>query len=139
MLTADDNIKLADFGLAAHSNSNKRKTLCGTDPYMPPGMLNGQSYNNFVILPTRGGIGNAYKKKRSQIRAQMREEIDPLKANIKRRQIAKRERAIAATADARNNTEHRTRSKASRNVCIREMRPGGHAPLGTVITVSMVK
>lgn len=38
MLTAGDQIKLADFGWSAHTHSNKRKTMCGTLDYLPPEM-----------------------------------------------------------------------------------------------------
>lgn len=48
MLTSDDNVKLADFGWSAHTISNKRKTMCGTLDYLPPEMVEGQSYNNSV-------------------------------------------------------------------------------------------
>lgn len=48
MLTADDNVKLADFGWSAHTNSNKRKTMCGTLDYLPPEMVDGQSYDDSI-------------------------------------------------------------------------------------------
>jgi aurora kinase B len=48
LLTSDDNVKLADFGWSAHTNSNKRKTMCGTLDYLPPEMIEGQSYNSTV-------------------------------------------------------------------------------------------
>lgn len=48
MLTNDDNIKLADFGLSAHTISNKRKTMCGTLDYLPPEMVDGKSYDDSV-------------------------------------------------------------------------------------------
>lgn len=38
MLTHNDQIKLADFGWSAHTQSNKRKTMCGTLDYLPPEM-----------------------------------------------------------------------------------------------------
>lgn len=38
MLTHDDQVKLADFGWSAHTQSNKRKTMCGTLDYLPPEM-----------------------------------------------------------------------------------------------------
>lgn len=48
MLTADDNVKLADFGWSAHTISNKRKTMCGTLDYLPPEMVDGRSYDDSV-------------------------------------------------------------------------------------------
>lgn len=48
MLTCDDNVKLADFGWSAHTMSNKRKTMCGTLDYLPPEMVEGQSYDDTV-------------------------------------------------------------------------------------------
>lgn len=48
MLTAEDNVKLADFGWSAHTISNKRKTMCGTLDYLPPEMVDGKAYNDSV-------------------------------------------------------------------------------------------
>lgn len=48
LLTSDDNVKLADFGWSAHTNSNKRKTMCGTLDYLPPEMVEGNSYDDSV-------------------------------------------------------------------------------------------
>lgn len=48
MLTHDDNVKLADFGWSAHTQSNKRKTMCGTLDYLPPEMVDGHYYNDTV-------------------------------------------------------------------------------------------
>lgn len=48
LLTADDNIKLADFGWSAHTQSNKRTTMCGTLDYLPPEMVDGKQYNDSV-------------------------------------------------------------------------------------------
>lgn len=48
LLTADDNVKLADFGWSAHTRSNKRKTMCGTLDYLPPEMIDGQHYDQSV-------------------------------------------------------------------------------------------
>lgn len=48
MLTSDDNVKLADFGWSAHTGSTKRKTMCGTLDYLPPEMIEGQSYDDSV-------------------------------------------------------------------------------------------
>ena len=35
-------IKLADFGWSVHAPSNRRKTLCGTQDYLAPEMIQGQ-------------------------------------------------------------------------------------------------
>ena len=48
LLTADDNVKLADFGWSAHTMSNKRKTMCGTLDYLPPEMIEGAHYDDSV-------------------------------------------------------------------------------------------
>ncbi len=48
LLTADDNVKLADFGWSAHTRSNKRKTMCGTLDYLPPEMVEGSQYDDSV-------------------------------------------------------------------------------------------
>ena len=38
LLDMNNNIKLADFGWSVHAPSTRRKTLCGTLDYLPPGM-----------------------------------------------------------------------------------------------------
>ncbi|KXJ73311.1 aurora kinase B [Aedes albopictus] len=48
LLTDDDNVKLADFGWSAHTNSNRRKTMCGTLDYLPPEMVDGKIYDDSV-------------------------------------------------------------------------------------------
>ncbi|XP_037042275.1 aurora kinase B [Bradysia coprophila] len=48
MLTVGDDVKLADFGWAIHAVSNKRRTMCGTLDYLPPEMVEGQSYDMSV-------------------------------------------------------------------------------------------
>lgn len=48
LLTADDNVKLADFGWSAHTQSNNRKTMCGTLDYLPPEMVDGKSYDDSI-------------------------------------------------------------------------------------------
>lgn len=48
LLTADDNVKLADFGWSAHTNSNIRKTMCGTLDYLPPEMVEGKQYDDSI-------------------------------------------------------------------------------------------
>ncbi|CAH1715772.1 unnamed protein product [Chironomus riparius] len=48
LLTADDNVKLADFGWSAHTMSNKRKTMCGTLDYLPPEMIEGKAYDDSI-------------------------------------------------------------------------------------------
>jgi aurora kinase B len=39
---------LLDFGWSAHTQSNKRKTMCGTLDYLPPEMIDGKIYDNSV-------------------------------------------------------------------------------------------
>lgn len=41
-------IKLADFGWSVHAPSKCRKTMCGTIDYLPPEMVDSQSYNEYV-------------------------------------------------------------------------------------------
>lgn len=48
LLNGHDNIKLADFGWSAHTQSNKRTTMCGTLDYLPPEMVDGKQYNDSV-------------------------------------------------------------------------------------------
>lgn len=48
LLTADDNVKLADFGWSAHTISNSRKTMCGTLDYLPPEMIEGKHYDDSI-------------------------------------------------------------------------------------------
>lgn len=48
LLTSDDNVKLADFGWSAHTQSNVRKTMCGTLDYLPPEMVEGKQYNDSI-------------------------------------------------------------------------------------------
>lgn len=48
LLTSDDNVKLADFGWSAHTQSNLRKTMCGTLDYLPPEMIEGKQYDDSI-------------------------------------------------------------------------------------------
>ncbi|XP_043662094.1 aurora kinase B [Drosophila teissieri] len=48
LLTSTDDLKLADFGWSAHTPNNKRRTLCGTLDYLPPEMVDGNSYDDSV-------------------------------------------------------------------------------------------
>ncbi|KAF7991984.1 hypothetical protein HCN44_010785 [Aphidius gifuensis] len=48
LIDADGNIKLADFGWSVHAPSSKRNTLCGTLDYLPPEIVQGQTYNIFI-------------------------------------------------------------------------------------------
>lgn len=41
-------IKLADFGWSVHAPSKSRNTMCGTIDYLPPEMVNSETYNEFV-------------------------------------------------------------------------------------------
>jgi serine/threonine protein kinase len=46
MSTGD--IVLADFGWSVHAPSSRRKTMCGTLDYLPPEMIAGSTYNEYV-------------------------------------------------------------------------------------------
>ncbi|XP_015115740.1 aurora kinase B [Diachasma alloeum] len=48
LLDSNGNIKLADFGWSVHAPSSKRTTLCGTLDYLPPEMVQGQTYSIYV-------------------------------------------------------------------------------------------
>jgi len=48
LLTSTDDLKLADFGWSAHTPNNKRRTLCGTLDYLPPEMVDANSYDDSV-------------------------------------------------------------------------------------------
>ncbi|ENN81411.1 aurora kinase B-like [Dendroctonus ponderosae] len=48
LLTITGDIKLADFGWSVHSPSLKRTTMCGTLDYLPPEMVRGQNYKQYV-------------------------------------------------------------------------------------------
>lgn len=41
-------VKLADFGWSVHAPSKSRNTMCGTIDYLPPEMVDSQTYNEFV-------------------------------------------------------------------------------------------
>jgi len=43
-------VKISDFGWSVHAPSFRRKTLCGTIDYLPPEMLNRQTYDFKVDL-----------------------------------------------------------------------------------------
>ncbi|GBG83234.1 hypothetical protein CBR_g36849 [Chara braunii] len=47
LLTADNNLKIADFGLAAavHSADPERRTICGTPNYMSPEIVSQEPYS----------------------------------------------------------------------------------------------
>ncbi|CAH0557468.1 unnamed protein product [Brassicogethes aeneus] len=48
LLTIHGDIKLADFGWSVHAPSLKRTTLCGTLDYLPPEMVEGEEYCQYV-------------------------------------------------------------------------------------------
>jgi len=48
LLTLTGDIVLADFGWSVHAPSSRRKTMCGTLDYLPPEMLDGIVYNEYV-------------------------------------------------------------------------------------------
>jgi len=41
-------VKLADFGWSVHAPSKSRNTMCGTIDYLPPEMVDSQTYNEYV-------------------------------------------------------------------------------------------
>lgn len=43
-------MKISDFGWSIHTPSNKRKTFCGTLDYLPPEMINNQTYSYLADL-----------------------------------------------------------------------------------------
>lgn len=48
LLTITGDIKLADFGWSVHAPSLKRNTMCGTLDYLPPEMVEGRDYRQYV-------------------------------------------------------------------------------------------
>ncbi|XP_071453901.1 aurora kinase C [Hetaerina americana] len=48
LLTVSGNVKIADFGWSVHAPSLSRKTMCGTLDYLPPEMVIGERYCEFV-------------------------------------------------------------------------------------------
>lgn len=48
LLTVNGDVKLADFGWSVHAPSLKRNTMCGTLDYLPPEMVEGKEYCNYV-------------------------------------------------------------------------------------------
>ncbi|XP_046382562.1 aurora kinase C-like [Ischnura elegans] len=48
LLTIGGNVKIADFGWSVHAPSLSRKTMCGTLDYLPPEMVIGERYCEFV-------------------------------------------------------------------------------------------
>ncbi|XP_050443138.1 aurora kinase C-like [Adelges cooleyi] len=41
-------VKLADFGWSVHAPSKSRNTMCGTIDYLPPEMVDSETYNEYV-------------------------------------------------------------------------------------------
>ncbi|XP_057664371.1 aurora kinase B-like [Diorhabda carinulata] len=48
LLTITGDVKLADFGWSVHAPSLNRETMCGTLDYLPPEMVEGLSYKQYV-------------------------------------------------------------------------------------------
>lgn len=48
LLSIEGDIKIADFGWSVHAPSSRRATLCGTLDYLPPEMINKESYDEKV-------------------------------------------------------------------------------------------
>lgn len=50
LLNSFGKIKLSDFGWSVHAPSNRRATMCGTLDYLPPEMINHESYTRHVDI-----------------------------------------------------------------------------------------
>jgi aurora kinase B len=48
LLMSTGDIVLSDFGWSVHAPSSRRKTMCGTLDYLPPEMIAGKTYNEYV-------------------------------------------------------------------------------------------
>ena len=47
--TAQDDLKIADFGWSVHAPSSHRTTLCGTLDYLPPEMVENRQHDEKVL------------------------------------------------------------------------------------------
>jgi serine/threonine protein kinase len=56
LLNSFGTIKLSDFGWSCHAPSNRRNTMCGTQDYLPPEMLNpgSNSYDRTIDIWSLG-------------------------------------------------------------------------------------
>ncbi|RWS23063.1 aurora kinase C-like protein [Leptotrombidium deliense] len=50
LISANGDVKIADFGWCVHSPSSRRQTVCGTLDYLPPEMIQRQPYTEKVDL-----------------------------------------------------------------------------------------
>jgi len=48
LLSADDQVKLSDFGSSVHAGGHRRSTLCGTLDYLAPEIVTGQKHDQAV-------------------------------------------------------------------------------------------
>ncbi|KAJ1963226.1 spindle assembly checkpoint kinase [Dipsacomyces acuminosporus] len=54
LLSANGDLKIADFGWSVHAPNSRRRTLCGTLDYLPPEMVEGRDHNASVDLWSLG-------------------------------------------------------------------------------------
>jgi serine/threonine protein kinase len=54
LISADGELKLADFGWSVHTPTARRTTLCGTLDYLPPEMIEGHDYDESVDIWSLG-------------------------------------------------------------------------------------
>lgn len=47
LLNSFGTIKMSDFGWSCHAPSNRRQTMCGTQDYLPPEMVNGSGQSSY--------------------------------------------------------------------------------------------
>jgi serine/threonine protein kinase len=48
LLSADDQVKLADWGSSVHARGHRRRTMCGTLDYLAPEVVSGQRHDQAV-------------------------------------------------------------------------------------------
>ncbi|XP_031634165.1 aurora kinase C-like [Contarinia nasturtii] len=54
LLSYNDRLKIADFGLSVNAQNQRRRTICGTPDYLPPEIMNGEPYSKEVDLWSLG-------------------------------------------------------------------------------------
>lgn len=54
LLGLDGNIKISDFGWSVHTNTSRRKTMCGTLDYLPPEMIEDKDHDYRVDIWSLG-------------------------------------------------------------------------------------
>ncbi|VDN33394.1 unnamed protein product [Gongylonema pulchrum] len=48
LISANGDLKIADFGWSVHEPSSKRSTVCGTPDYLPPEMISDREHDSKV-------------------------------------------------------------------------------------------